>query len=130
MDGGTFSAVANRPNALTDGLRTPRSRSLRQLRLQEEVAQALRRSVRSVARLRTAGELAWLPGSPIMIQKTELTEYLERRMVKRQAAEPSARREAAKPTPAAKAAAMLDGLEQSGQSAGLLKLRRQTRGKT
>lgn len=97
---------------------------------QEEVAHALRRSVRSVARLRTAGELAWLPGSPIMIPETELTAYLERKIVKRQAADPSARREAVKPTPVARAAAMLDRLEQRGQLAGLLELRRQTRGKT
>lgn len=36
---------------------------------QEEVAKVLRRSVRSVARLRAAGELGWLPGAPVMIPR-------------------------------------------------------------
>lgn len=103
---------------------------------QEEVAKALRRSVRSVARLRTAGELAWLPGSPIMIPETELLAYFERKMVKRQA--PSAAPPpsfsfpvpAAKRTPEEKAARMIEKMKQSGQWEGFADLVRRTRGKS
>lgn len=41
------------------------------------------RSVHSVAHLRRAGELAWLPGSPVMIPAAELDTYLERKMIAR-----------------------------------------------
>lgn len=79
---------------------------------QEEVAKVLRKSVRSVARLRAAGELAWLPGSPIMIPETELAAYLERRMVKRRKLEqPPVRAER---TPQEKAEAMIAKMKRTG----------------
>jgi hypothetical protein len=100
---------------------------------QEEVAKALRRSVRSVARLRTAGELAWLPGSPIMIPETELSAYLERKIVKRA---PSAAPRppvpspvpAAKRTPEEQAAGMIENMKRTGQWEGFADLVRRTRG--
>lgn len=49
---------------------------------QEEVATLLRKSVKTVARLRQSGELAWLPGSPILITETEVSAYLDRRIVR------------------------------------------------
>ena len=39
----------------------------KRLLTQEEVAKVLRRSVQGVARLRHMGELAYLPGSPVLI---------------------------------------------------------------
>lgn len=51
---------------------------------QEEVAGLLRKSVQAVARLRKSGELAWLPGSPILIEESEVSAYLERRIVRRE----------------------------------------------
>lgn len=57
----------------------------KRLLTQQEVAVVLRRSVRSVARLRRMGELAWLPGAPVMIPAAELDAYLERKMVARRA---------------------------------------------
>ena len=51
---------------------------------QEEVAKLLRKSVKTVARLRQSGELAWLPGSPVLIAETEVSAYLERRLVRRE----------------------------------------------
>lgn len=57
---------------------------------QDEVAKILRRSVQSVARLRRMGELAYLPGSPVLIPEAEVTAYLERKMVQRRAPPPPA----------------------------------------
>lgn len=57
----------------------------KRLLTQQEIADVLRRSVASVARLRRAGELAWLPGAPVMIPAAELDAYLERKMVARRA---------------------------------------------
>jgi hypothetical protein len=85
---------------------------------QEEVAQILRRSVASVARLRRAGELAWLPGSPIRIPETELSAYLDRKMVKRQAGEAAARRKAEGPTLEERAVAGLEKMRRNGTLAG------------
>ena len=53
---------------------------------QEEVATLLRKSVKTVARLRQSGELAWLPGSPILVAETEVSAYLERRIVRQEQA--------------------------------------------
>ena len=92
---------------------------------QEEVAQLLRRSVASVARLRRAGELAWLPGSPILIPETELNDYLERKMVKRRTREqPPAR---TGPTPEEKGAALVAKLKRRGHWDGIVALQRQVR---
>jgi hypothetical protein len=96
---------------------------------QEEVAKVLRRSVRSVARLRNSGQLAWLPGSPVMIPETELAAYLDRKMVKREVAEPPPAPAAPKWTPEDRAAKMIDDLRRSGQLAGVAELVRRTRGK-
>lgn len=54
---------------------------------QQEVADVLRRNVKSVQRLRAKGELGYLPGRPVMIPQAELDAYLERRMVRRQVVE-------------------------------------------
>lgn len=104
-------------------------RSEVRLLTQEEVAKVLRRSVRSVARLRSSGQLAWLPGSPVMIPETELAAYLDRKMVKREVAEPPPAPAAPKWTPEDRAAKMIDDLRRSGQLAGVAELVRRTRGK-
>lgn len=49
---------------------------------QAEVAIILRRGVKSVSRLRTSGELGYLPGSPVMIPESEVDAYLQRAIVK------------------------------------------------
>lgn len=46
---------------------------------QAEVAERLRVSVRTVARLRADGELPYLPGRPVRIAESDLGDYLERR---------------------------------------------------
>lgn len=43
-----------------------------------EVAEMLRCSTSKVKRLRLSGALAYIPGRPVLIAETDLTEYLER----------------------------------------------------
>lgn len=86
---------------------------------QEEVAKILRRSVQSVARLRRMGELAYLPGSPVLIPEAEVTAYLERKMVQRSAPPPPL-----KPTNAQRAEAMLAKLRRDGKLDGLIAVAR------
>ncbi|KAA3447129.1 DNA-binding protein [Mesorhizobium sp. SARCC-RB16n] len=50
---------------------------------QEEVAERLRCSVAKVKRLRFTGQLAYLPGRPVLIEEADLEKYLEG--IKRQA---------------------------------------------
>ena len=86
---------------------------------QDEVAKILRRSVQSVARLRRIGELAYLPGSPVLIPEAEVTAYLERKMVQRRAPPP--------PPPlthAERAGAMLAKLKRDGKLEGLIAVAR------
>lgn len=45
---------------------------------QAEAAELLRVSVRTVARLRAAGELPFLPGRPVRIDTADLERYIER----------------------------------------------------
>ena len=49
----------------------------RKLLLQWEVAQRLRCSTSKVKRLRLSGELAYLPGRPILIDEADVEAYLE-----------------------------------------------------
>lgn len=86
---------------------------------QEEVAKLLRRSVQSVARLRRTGELAYLPGSPVLIPEAEVMAYLERKMVQRSAPPP-----APPPTNAERAGAMLAKLKRDGKLEGLIAVAR------
>lgn len=43
-----------------------------------EVAEMLRCSTSKIKRLRQSGALAYIPGRPVLIAETDLTEYLER----------------------------------------------------
>lgn len=43
-----------------------------------EVAEMLRCSTSKIKRLRLSGALAYIPGRPVLIAETDLTEYLER----------------------------------------------------
>ncbi|MER9166212.1 helix-turn-helix domain-containing protein [Mesorhizobium australicum] len=58
---------------------------------QEEVAALLRCSTSKVKRLRLSGQLAYLPGRPVMIEETDLEKYLE--SVKRKVLPPSPKKE-------------------------------------
>lgn len=89
---------------------------------QDEVAKLLRRSVKSVARLRDAGELAWLPGSPILIPETEVQAYLDRQMITRRTPPQNA-----PVSVEARADALVAKLKRSGGISGLLALRAKTR---
>lgn len=92
---------------------------------QEEVGKLLRRSVASVARLRRAGELAWLPGSPILIPETEVAAYLDRKMVKRRNAQETTPRVVM--TPEGKGAALVSKLRRRGKWDGIVAFQTQRR---
>lgn len=89
---------------------------------QDEVAKILRRSVKSIARLREAGELAWLPGSPILIPRTEVAAYLDRKMVKRNASTA-----VNQPTPEDKGEALIARLKRQGKWDGIVAFGKKTR---
>lgn len=90
---------------------------------QQEVSVRLRRSVASVARLRKAGELAYLPGSPVMIPASEVDAYLERKMVARQEKE-QAVQQARSPTPQQRADMIIAKMRAKGQLAGAVEVYR------
>lgn len=48
---------------------------------QEEVARLLRRSVRTIARMRATGELPFLPGRPVLIRQADVENYIEGKMI-------------------------------------------------
>lgn len=96
-----------------------------ELLTQQEVAARLRRSVASIARLRRAGELAYLPGSPVMIPASEVDDYLERKMVARpenEQAVPTAR----SPAPHQRADMIIAKMRAKGQLAGAVEVYRQS----
>lgn len=96
--------------------------TLDRLLTQAEVARVLRRSVASVARLRRAGELSYLPGHPVLIPEAELTAYLERILVRREVKAKEAPRTR---TPAEAAASMKARLQRSGQYDTVIRLARE-----
>lgn len=65
---------------------------------QVEVAERLRKTVKTVARLRAQGQLAYLPGRPVLIAEDELERYL-RREIQRKQAQAEARARAARVQP-------------------------------
>lgn len=93
---------------------------------QQEVADILRRDVKSVQRLRERGELGYLPGRPVLIPQAELDAYLERHMVKRQVVDAPAAidRDAVM---AAKARQAIEQLKRRGDFEELVELRARTR---
>lgn len=101
--------------------------SSKRLLTQQEVAEVLRRSVKSVARLRLAGELAWLPGSPVMIPAAELDAYLERKMVARREKAEERARPAARRSPEEAARRMVEKMRAKGELASLQQLLRDTK---
>lgn len=50
---------------------------MKELLLQSEVAEILRVSDRTVARLRAEGKLPFLPGRPVRIRQTDLMKYID-----------------------------------------------------
>lgn len=60
-----------------------------------EVAEILRCSASKITRLRRGGQLAYLPGRPVLIAETDLNEFIETR--KRMAAEKAAKRNPKQP---------------------------------
>lgn len=94
----------------------------KRLLTQQEVAEVLRRSVKSVARLRLAGELAWLPGSPVMIPAAELDAYVARREMAEERARPAARR-----SPEEAARRMIEKMRAKGELGSLQQLLRDTK---
>jgi len=113
--------------------------SVGKLLTQQEVAEILRRDVKSEQRLRAKGELGYLPGRPVMIPQAELDAYLERRMVKRQVVDPvsaatpspqasfsaAASTPNARKTPEERANAMLAKMKRDGSLDGLIRLQRE-----
>lgn len=94
---------------------------------QQEVADVLRRSVHSVARLRRAGELAWLPGSPVLIPAAELDAYLERKMVARREKAEERSRPAPRKSPEEAARRMIERMRARGELANVKELLRHTK---
>lgn len=96
------------------------------LMTQQEVAARLRRSVKSIARLREAGELAYLPGSPIMIPASEVDDYLARKMVTREEKQVENHAERDKAL-IRRADLIVAKMKAKGQLAGVAELLRKTR---
>lgn len=105
----------------------PQDKEARRFLTQQEVADVLRRSVAAVARLRRKGELAWLPGSPILIPAEELDAYLDRKMVARREKAEERARPAPRRTPEEAARRMVEKMRAKGELGNLQQLLRDTK---
>ncbi len=63
--------------------------SLPVLLLESEVAERLRCSKVTVRRLRSTGQLAYIPGRPIRISEADLADYIERQRIAVEASIPT-----------------------------------------